>query len=106
MVPVSTDNTSELGESLTGRIDVFENVATLEVLPLPSPSSVTVTIQSTDAAPSFGYAAGGMDANMAGATMRAATAKRRRAALPPEVRERWPPLVFWGRGHHRHGHGE
>ena len=54
VVPVSTDSTTEPDELLTVRIDEFGNAATLATFPLPSPSSVTVTIRGTDSAPSFG----------------------------------------------------
>ena len=54
LVPVSTDSATEPDETLTGRIDSFTDGATLASLPLPSPSSVTVTVRGTDAAPSFG----------------------------------------------------
>ncbi len=57
LVPVSTDSATEPDETLTGRIDSFTDGATLASLPLPSPSSATVTIRGTDTAPSFGMGA-------------------------------------------------
>ena len=54
LIPVSTDSATEPDESLTGRIDSFLDGVTLQTYPLPSPSSVTVTVRGTDSAPSFG----------------------------------------------------
>ena len=54
VIPVSTDSATEPDESLTGRIDSFLDGVTLQTYPLPSPSSVTVTVRGADSAPSFG----------------------------------------------------